>query len=507
MDEPIRNEPLLPGEQAAVQMPPEAGEPAEPQQEPMQDGTPAAPDTAPPSTLHPDLYTETAPFFQIPLPPRTYMDVPYYPNLHSAETEQVVLRFRDFLHYAGYEAEAINLEQQYRTLVKASGYSYERLRHELEPVRQQLEQQIRESEKQLEAKRIEFIEQMGRARLPLPETAHQRRRPAPKTEPIAISPQLVEQALTHDFATADEICGQHGVTPAGVRETWWTHVGQWLMELFAPLVAGLLLGVNIAVITGFLNLEAFRKGQQMWLVALAMVIGFFAEKLVGAVWYHLSSSLAQASERPLNEEGARPFPRLRTAFSLLGFGLLALLLGAAVMTVDALGLRMLHEQAIQQAQLLGTKAGELLPFWVYLIAAGVISLPYLIYKAVIGWRQGELRLRESRIAYLRWKHIEERRSEPEVQAAFRLAEEVVGLEQRLNSLREKLKAVQERLDSAYTHAVGCQQEFKRYWDELLKRLEREPGRGREIPFNRRLWGDGQPPETLLRRLIRSFRRG
>ncbi|MEN3002491.1 MAG: hypothetical protein ABDI19_11705, partial [Armatimonadota bacterium] len=153
----------------------------------------------------------------------------------------------------------------------------------------------------------------------------------------------------------------------------------------------------------------------------------------------------------------------------------------------------------------------LLPFWVYLIAGCVVSLPYLIYKAKIGWRQAEMRLRDARIAYLRWKHVEERRSEPEVQAALQLAQEVVSLQERLQLLKAHLQGIKERLDAARSQAVGCHQQFVQYWetlrDQLVAQRDGVPqgGRGRAIPFNRR--AVEEHPDTLLRRLLRVFGRG
>ncbi|MEN3001603.1 MAG: hypothetical protein ABDI19_07155, partial [Armatimonadota bacterium] len=389
-------EPL--SEQAAVQMP--AGPPAE-----SSDGVVGAPTSPPLTNQHPALFERTAPFWQQPPAPRTYLEPPFYPNLHAPQTEQVMLEYKQYLHQAGYEIEAIDLEAKFRTLVQSPGYEYERLRHELEPVRLQLQEEIRQCERELEQKQNEFMAQMARARLPIPKPDRAAR--GVQTEPLVITPHLVEEALTHDFATPEEICGQHGVMPTGERQARWAtlyQIGQWLMELGAPFFAGLILGVNIAVITGFLRLEDFRQGRQMWLVGLAAIIGFFVEKLVGSVYYHLASSWAQASERPFESTDARPFPRLRALPMLIVFTFFALLLGTAVIVVDGLGLQMLHDQAIQQAKLLGTQVGELLPFWVYLIAGCVVSLPYLIYKAKIGWRQAEMRLRDARIAYLRWKH-------------------------------------------------------------------------------------------------------
>jgi len=386
-------------------------------------------------------------------------------------------------------------------------------------MRAELKAQMEQAQQEWEQKCNEFIEQMARARLPLPQTV-KRRHPSIE-EPIPATPRLVEEALTHDFATHEEICGQHGVIPTREKAGWWaifSQVGQWLMELLAPLAAGLILGVNIAVITGFLRLEDFRQGRQLWLVALAAIIGFFIEKLVGTVCHSVTSSLAQSSERPLETPEASPFPRLRATLILTVLSLFVLLLAAAVVTVDALGLRMLHEQAVQQAKLLGTQAAEILPFWVYVIAGCVISLPYLIYKAMLGWRQSEIQLRDARIAYLHWRHVEQRRSEPEVQAAFRLAQEVVGIQERYKWLQERLAEIAEeeeadkqRFDSARVQATGCQREYERYWESLRDRViaqrdGAQPARwGRLVPFNRRV--QQEPPDTFLRQLMRLFGRG
>jgi hypothetical protein len=503
-------------EQAAVRMPIE-------HQPEASDGVAAAP--SPPTTpIPPFTFEQMSRFWPEPLPPRTYIEPPFYPNNHAPMTEQEVRDKQQHLRSMGYEIEAIDLGFKFRTLVQAPGDEFERLRCELWPRFQQrrqrreaLEAQRDQVQQEWEQKCNAFIEQMARARLPLPQTV--KRRQPNIEEPVPITPRLVEQALTHDFATHEEICGQHGVIPTREKAGWWaifSQVGQWLMELMAPLAAGLILGVNIAVITGFLRLEDFRQGRQMWLVALAAFIGFFIEKLVGIVCYSVTSSLAQSSERPLDTPEASPFPRLRSAPILVVFGLFALLVAIAVVTVDALGLRMLHEQAVQQAKLLGTQAEEILPFWVYVIAGCVISLPYLIYKAMLGWRQSEIQQRNARIAYLHWKHVEQRRSEPEVQAAFRLAQEVVGLQERYKWLQERLAEINEeekrdkqRLDSARTQAIGCHLEYVQYWESLQARLQAQRdgmrlGRqGRTIPFNRRV--SNEPPDTLLRRLMRLFR--
>lgn len=528
-EQSINEQQELSGEQAAVHMPSEASEVSAGQA----NGMVSPPSTPPAYAEHLALFEQTAPFWMQPPPPRTYMDPPFYPNPFAPQTEQEVLAFQQYLRQAGYEVEAIDIGFKFRTLVQSSGYEYERVRHELEPVRlqlqeqiqriqEQLQQEIRQCEAELGQKKTEFVQRMARARLPLPQPDKKSRG---NPSALVIAPQLVENALTHDFATPYEICGQHGVTPTGEAEGKWAafnRIGQWFWELFAPFFAGLILGINIAAITGFLRLEDFRQGRQMWLVALAAFIGFFIEKLVGSVYHHLTSSLAQASEQPFEADEARPFPRLRSTIPLLAFSLFALLLGTAVVVVDALGLRMLHEQAVQQAKLLGAEAGEVLPFWIYLIAGCVISLPYLIYKAMTSWRQSELRLRDARIAYLRWKHIEERRSDPEVQAAFRLAQEVASLQEQLDLLRSYLKArieqireeinkVEARLDAARTQAIGKQQEFIQYWDALRDRLIAQRDgvptgrRGRDIPFNRRAMGE--QPDTLLRRLMRALGRG
>jgi hypothetical protein len=517
----------IPETQAVVQMLPEPST-AQAQGEAQREAQtpPESPSdvgaTPPPNPL--PLYEATSPFWQNPLPQRNYMTAPFYPNSRAPTTEELMRQYQHYLRQAGYEFEAHELELKFLSLIQAPGEEFERLRHELEPQRLHMQEALAECERELEQKKNEFIQQMARARLPIPTPKRRSRNGTP--ESLMITPRLVEESLTHDFATADEICGQHGVTPTSEKEGGWeafNRVGQWLMELFAPLFAGLILGVNIAVITGLLRLEDFRKGEQMWLVALAAFIGFFTEKLVGVVYYHLTSSIAQAREQPLNDSEARPFPRLRAGWLLGMIGLLAILLGASVVTVDALGLRMLHEEKLEEkvkdrlqggsAQANPNRSGaeELLPLWVYVIAGCVISLPYLTYKATMGWRQGELRLREARIAYLRWKHIEQRRGEPEVQAAFGLAQEVVSLQERYQYLQDQLNQIKERLDSARTQSIGCAREFEQYWESLRDQvLSQRHGRqhighnGRPILFNRR--ASNEAPDTLLRRLMRSFRR-
>ena len=180
------------------------------------------------------------------------------------------------------------------------------------------------------------------------------------------------------------------------------------------------------------------------------------------------------------------------------------LMTVAIATVDALGLHMLYQERQQEAQLTGGTSGEQVPLWVFFIAGLIISAPYIVYKAVKGWREPETRQREARIVYLRWKHVDRRREDPAVQQAFAKAQEVANLHQRRETLIAELEHLERRLDAARTECVGSTQKFCDYWDELIAWLRKEQAPYAHAPrYAPQRRGSN---ETLLQKLLALFRR-
>jgi hypothetical protein len=449
-------------------------------------------------------YANAAPFWHLPLEPNVFYEPPLIVHSQLVDTERVVLLMESYLHKAGYEVEANDLRLRYTQWVKIPATQYEQLRHELEPQRREILQQIRETDAATERAKTEFIQAMATAKIPLPVPPPPKKRTKQPPAPEPITPLLVERALQADFAPEEDVCGEQGVAPVSSRNQLWDGIWYVLLEIGAPIAAGLLLGINLGVITGLLSLEVLQRGEALWLVALAAVIGLFVEGLVGNAAYALMASAAMGSEKRDGIETAEAFPTVRSLWRTAFFMFIVLVMTVAIAVVDALGLHMLYQERLQEAQLTGSMAGEEVPFWVFLIAGVIISAPYIVYKAVKGWREPEIRQREARIAYLRWKHVDRRREEPAVQQAFAKAQEVANLHQRREMLVSALERIERRLDSARTEYVGCTRKFRNYWDELIACLRKEAAPYAYAPRHTpRRRGSN---ETLLQKLIELFRR-
>jgi len=458
---------------------------------------------APSPLLEP--YADAAPFWHMPLEPHVFHETPLIVHSQLTDAERVVMLVEAYLRKAGYEVEASELRMRYTHWVKIPATQYEQLRHELEPQRIECQREIHATDTAIEQAQTEFMQAMATARIPLPAPPPSKKRTKQPPVPEPISPLLVERALQADFAHEDEVCGEQGVAPMSSKGNVFITVGQWLFEFFAPLAAGLLLGVNLGVITGFLALSGIMRGENLGLVLLAAVLGLFVEKLVGNTAYSLMSSAAMASEKRDEIGDTEPFPSMRSAVRVVVFTLIIALMTIAIATVDALGLHMLYQEQLQRKAQLGSSAsGEQVPLWVFFIAGLIISAPYIVYKAVKGWREPEARQREARVAYLRWKHVDRRREEPAVQQAFAKAQTVQNLHQRRETLIAELEHIARRLDSARTECVGSTQRFCEYWDGLVAWLRKERAPYAHAPhYAARRRGSN---ETLLQRLMGLFRR-
>ncbi|OYT69550.1 MAG: hypothetical protein CFK49_03310 [Armatimonadetes bacterium JP3_11] len=504
----------LPASEGAPESP-EATEQGSPNGQ-LQGGTPLRPPgdgttfdlTTPSSLIEP--YPASAPFWHGKLEPNVFYETPLIVHQQLADAERIVLQMESYLRNTGYEVEANELRVNYTQWVKIPATQYEQLRHELEPLRLKYLNALQKTQEEIEQAQTAFVRAMAAAKIPFPESPKPKKRSKnpPPQEPI--SPELVERALKADFANDDEVCGEQGVAPMSSKGNVWVTVGQWIFEFVAPLAAGLLLGINLGVIVGLLSLEVIQRGEALWLVAVAAVIGLFVEKLVGNTAYALASSAAQASERRDTGEKAVPFPTMYSKLRVGFFILVIFILTIAIATVDALGLHMLYEERQRDiaSGLGGGAESTPVPLWVFFIAGLIISAPYIIYKSVKGWREPEIRQREARITYLHWKHVELRREEPTVQDAFAKAREVQNLYDRRDWLSGELEHLEARLDAARTECIGSTQKFREYWEDLVAWLRsgrasdaHEPPRRNGVYRSRRA-----PNETLLHKLLNWFRR-
>jgi len=447
--------------------------------------------------------SHAAPFWHTPLEPNVFHETPLIVHSRLADAERIVILMESYLRKAGFEVEASDLRMRYTHWVKIPATQYEQLRHDLEPLRTEYQQQLRATESAIQQAQIEFTQAMAVAKIPMlvPTASQKRIEQLRLTEPI--SPLLVERALQADFASDNDVCGEHGVAPISSKENVWVTVGQWLFDLFAPLAAGLMLGVNLGVITGFIPPSALTKPDYLWAVVLVAIIGLCVEKLVGNTAYSLMASAAINSERRDAIGAVEPFPHMRSTARSLFFLVIVMLMTTAIVVVDGLGLHMLYEENMRKAQFKGIIVGAQVPMWLFFVAGAIISVPYIAYKAVKGWRELEIRQREARIAYLHWKHVDRRREEPAVQQAFAKAQAVQNLHQQREMLSAELEHIEKRLDSARTECVGSTQRFCEYWDELVAWLRKEQASHAYAPYyTPRRRGSN---ETLLQKLLGLFR--
>ncbi|MDW8107092.1 MAG: hypothetical protein RMK45_06390 [Armatimonadota bacterium] len=514
---PTEEQPL--GDFAAAYMPAEESAPPsinQPSAPPQQSANASAPpEPVQDSTLAPiqpspliEPYPHSSTFWQLPLEPNVFYESPLLVHQQLADVERVVQHMANYLHHAGYTVEASDLCTRYTHWVKTPAEEFEKLRHEVEPKRAEYTRQLEQVERDIAKAQTEFMQAMARARLPLPVHDGKARRHKATPQPEPICPELVERALQKDAPSDDEVCGEQGVAPVSTKGSIWTIVGRWLFEFGAPLFAGLLLGVNLGVITGLLSWETLQRAEALWLVALAAIIGLFVEKLVGETAYMLAASTAAASEKRDALPNIQPFP---TMYSIVRVGLFigaVVVLTVAVALVDALGLYTLYKERLQEAQLTGATAAEEFAFWVFLLVGLIVSAPYIVNKAVKGWREPEMRQREARIAYLHRQYLERRRQEPAVQQAFEKAQQVQDLYKERARLQQRIEEIRARLDSARVNCIGNSRKFLTYWDELIEWLRREqtPYAQHSISPEGGFRSRSTQTDTLLRRLLRQFRR-
>lgn len=435
-------------------------------------------------------YLSAAPFWHLPLEPGVFHETPLLVHTQLADAEHIVMHLAAYLRQKGYEVKAHELQLEYTRLVKIAATQYEQLRHELEPLRERRIVELQQTQEALEVAQSEFMRAMAAAKLPIPEPSPVRPWSRVSAEPEPISPLVVERALRVNFASDDEVCGEQGIAPPPSKSNLWNVVGQWLFELFAPLAAGLLLGVNLGVITGILSLEVLQRSEALWLVSLAAVIGLFVEKLVGNTAHSLAASAAQASEQRNLLSTGEPFPTIRSTGRLAFSALLVVVLTIAIATVDALGLHILYQERQHEMQLTGGFSGATVPFWVFFIVGAIISAPYIVYRVVRGWREPEIQQREARVAYLQWKHVERRRKEPSVQVAFIRAQEVQNLRERRDQLREEIRRIEARLDAARMECIASTRKFCEYWHGLTGWLSADYGSSHNGRAHKR--SPGQP---------------
>jgi hypothetical protein len=306
-------------------------------------------------------------------------------------------------------------------------------------------------------------------------------------DPASPDPKRVEEALQEAIPTLEEIAGEHGVGPAYDHER--SMFGQILAALFAfvaPLVSGFMLALCLGTLIGLLSLTDLQRSDRLLQLGVAASLGYVIVYLMGELVSGAIHSVARNLEP--RESGC---PRLRAGmvFPLLLL-LIAACLSAAEVTAEALGLRELHLQRLQEMRRLDPTATEiqLLPLAVYFLMGTLISGPYLAFKASRAWADCELRLRQGWLQHHQRVWLEQRRTVPEVQHAFthahhtaRLKRTAAELTERLQALREKYdalapqvdldEATRERVDDAHMAAAAEARRLQDMVEELISERE------------------------------------
>lgn len=185
--------------------------------------------------------------------------------------------------------------------------------------------------------------------LPLPPAPKKRTKQPPAPEPI--SPDLVGAPCRRTPPTRTRYAVSRASPKFRLKKAGGRRSGSGCSSCAAG--GGTAAGGQSGRDYGTAEPEVLQRGEALWLVAMAAVIGLFVEKLVGNTAHSLMASAATASEKRDAIEVAEPFPTMRSGWRVAFFLLVITVLTVAIATVDALGLHMLYEERQLEAQLTG----------------------------------------------------------------------------------------------------------------------------------------------------------
>jgi len=310
----------------------------------------------------------------------------------------------------------------------------------------------------------------------------------------AINPQLVERALRDSAPSLEDMAGQHGISPAPEKKQ--RGILERLFETLAPLVSGFMLALCLGTLVGLVDLRVLRSAEVRMMdyapllgaLVLGSVLVYLMGELVATAVHSLASAL-ELREEDYKKPAEDALPRLRGEVAMAWLFLISVMvLGAAEITAEAIGLRTLHLERIRSLNLTGTRETTL-SLWLYFVIGLLISGPYLLFKAAKAWNQSQLRLREAWLVHKQLRWLAERRQDVHVQEAFRLAYRVEQLEAKHNRIRR-------RLDEARAAAVGETARLHQMVEAIV--AEQEPSG----PHGNRSAPDGRQSRRFLRQADR-----
>lgn len=408
-----------------------------------------------------------------------------------------VSELKRYLTAAGYQLEAIDLSKKYQDLLLANKDFEEKippLNNEIETHQKQLEKE----RTALEEFKKSFSQHFSDSGLPFPTNSFGEKRPVVQSR-VRDNPKLMTAYIVNTVLNDPHLTfGRLGIEPIeNSKKSLINRFGQFLLDSFAPLAAGALLGLNITVLLGVLDVNSIYAGDRLSLLVLAVLIGFATEKLAGYFNQALTSSWARHLEDTTTSGAASTSVRhKKSLFTLFILGILSLLLSAAVVTVDTYGIRELHEQANSYDE----REGDLLPLFVYFIIGVIVSLPYLAYKAMRGWKIAEENLRESRAKLLCYEQMRGTTIKEKVNRSYEYACMIENQSVKIAEVSDLIRSLEEKRHAEEAKWLNAGKEFAVFWNNLVDR--QVALRDSKATFNSRQYSPFQPLTWIkgLRRL-------
>lgn len=296
-------------------------------------------------------------------------------------------------------------------------------------------------------------------------------------DPQDIHADQIWQMVQQSAPGLEELAGEFGVEPVPEEDEednpGWKKFFANLIEFIAPLACGSVLAITLGTVTGLFDLTQLDLEDPLLAGKLAFlgVLGFTVGKLMGEALARVVRSGAFALEGRGPMQGEETCPRHRSLLVLVpkAFGMLAV--AVADVTVEALGIAMLHRQMIERYF---GEASQLQPSWVYGLAGLILTGPWLLYKATKAWREAEMNLRRAWLLRKRYEQIEELRKQEPVQQALKMAGIIETLQAEIEGIQDRMQELKQRLDAAYAQAVGVMDLFRERLHEYIEACETLP---------------------------------
>lgn len=262
-----------------------------------------------------------------------------------------------------------------------------------------------------------------------------------------ITAQLVEEALSAEVPELHELAGQHGVQPPR-QSDFMSMLISFVMQFVAPFVSGSVLALCLGTLIGLMNIDTILRPDGLARIAVSAALGFVIVYLMGEVVHYTVALFSHSGTQPAsnNDSPHSPPPTIQGEQTIaIAFAAVLFVLAIAEITAEGLGLHMLHQQQLMRSLRFsapGAVPPTQAPLFVYLLIGTLISCPYLLYKAVRAWREGQTTLSESWLLHRQTQWADTRRRDPEVQRAIHLAHRVKFLQDSITETQDQIVQAQ-----------------------------------------------------------------